>query len=179
MEQEHEFKKISSIKAIIENPEGKILLIQEPETDEWMPLHWGLPGGRPQLKESLHVAFKRTLQEEISLDLEPLGLYKIEEVLHDDRTALMFIVVAKVFQPPEIKGRINAHKWVNQEDVEKMETSEFTAFYAKKLILDYLAGNREYKDISLIETQEYYGLNQDPEFQKWLDSGKTNVKPQS
>jgi hypothetical protein len=53
-----------------------------------------------------------------------------------------------------------------------MDTSEFTAFYAKKLILDYLSGNREYIDLSLIETQDYYGLQEDPEYRKWRDSGK-------
>jgi len=64
MEQKHRYPKINSIKVIIENKEGKVLLIQEPETDEWMPLHWGLPGGRPHLKESLYSALKRSLQED-------------------------------------------------------------------------------------------------------------------
>jgi len=167
-----QYQKINSIKAIIENPEGKILLIQEPETDEWMPLHWGLPGGRPKVKESLHDAFKRTLQEEIGIEIEPLGLYRVEELLHDDRTVLMFICVAKVFDEVEVKGRINAFKWVTAEEIGKMDTSEFTAFYAKKLLLDYLAGNREYIDFKIIETQQYYDLDENPEFQKWLESGK-------
>ena len=166
------YEKINSIKAIIENPEGKILLIQEPESDDWMPLHWGLPGGRSRLKESLYDAFKRTLQEEIGVDIEPLGIYKIEEVLHEDRTVLMFIAVAKVFGEVEIKGRLNAFKWVTAEEIGKMDTSEFTAFYAKKLLLDYLAGNREYIDFKIIETQQYYNLDENAEFQKWLESGK-------
>ncbi len=173
-DQEHQYQKINSIKAIIENPQGRILLIQEPETDEWMPLHWGLPGGRSLLKESLHDAFKRTLQEEIGVDVEPLGLYRIEELLHDDRTVLMFICVAKVFGEVDIKGRINAFKWVTAEEIGKMDTSEFTAFYAKKLLLDYLAGNREYIDFKIVETQQYYDLDENPEFQKWLKSGKKN-----
>src|SRR3989337_2823205 len=156
MEQKRRYPKINSIKVIIENKEGKVLLIQEPETDEWMPLHWGLPGGRPHLKESLYSALKRSLQEEIGIDVEPLGIYKVEEVLHDDRTALMFIAVAKIFGEVEIKGRINAYKWVTAGEIEKMETSEFTAFYSKKLLLDYLAGNRECVDFNLVETHQYY-----------------------
>src|SRR3989344_5218407 len=173
------YKKINSVKAIIENPEEKILLIQEPETDEWMPLHWGLPGGRPKVKESLHDAFKRTLQEEIGVDIEPLGIYRIEELLHDDRTVLMFIAVAKVFGGVDIKGRIKTFKWVTAEEIEKMDTLEFTAFYEKKLLLDYLAGNREYIDFNLVETQQYFDLDENPEFQKWLESGKKNVKSSS
>lgn len=179
MEEDKNFQKISSIKAIIENHEGKILLIQEPETDEWMPLHWGLPGGRPGLRESLRNAFKRTLQEEIGVDLEPLGLYRVEELLHDDRTVLMFIATAKIFGEVEIKGRIKAYKWATAEEIEAMDTSEFTAFYAKKLLLDYLAGNRECVDLKLVETQQYYDLDEDPEYKKWIETGsKKDAEPQ-
>ena len=173
MDQDHNYKKVNSIKAIIENPEGKVLLVQEPETDEWMPLHWGLPGGRPKVKESLRDAFKRTLQEEIGVDIDPLGLYRIEEVLHDDRTVLMFIVLAKVAGKIDIKGRINAYKWVGVEEIANMETYEFTAFYAKKLLLDYLMGEKEHIDISVIETQQYFDLDESStEFKKWLESGE-------
>lgn len=172
MEDEKNYKKINSVKIIIEKPGGEVLLVQEPESDEWMPLHWGLPGGRPKIRESLRDALKRTLQEEIGAEIEPLGLYKVEELLHTDRTVLMFIAVARIFDEIGVKGRVNAHKWVNAYDVEKMDTSEFTAFYAKKLILDYLSGNREYIDLSLIETQSYYNLQNDPEYRKWRDSGE-------
>ena len=86
----------------------------------------------------------------------------------------MFICVAKVFGEVDIKGRINAFKWVTAEEIGKMDTSEFTAFYAKKLLLDYLAGNREYIDFKIVETQQYYDLDENPEFQKWLKSGKKN-----
>src|SRR3989344_3767850 len=124
-EVENQFEKINSVKVIIENKEGKILLIQESADDAWMPLHWGLPGGRPQVKESLYNTLKRKVQEGVGI-----------------------------------------------EDVENMYTSEFTAFYAKKLILDSLSGNREFLPFDIVETQQYYDLDQDPEFQKWLESGK-------
>lgn len=177
-ETEQQFEKTHSIKVLVENTEGKILLIQEPADDLWMPLHWGLPGGKPQVKESLYKALKRKVQEEVGIEVDPLGLYKIEEVLHEDRTVLMFIATSKMNFEQEIKGKINAFKWVGMEDVEKMETSEFTAFYNKKLILDYLSGSREYFQFDVIETQEYYDLDQDPEFQKWLNSSQKDDKSQ-
>lgn len=173
MEDGKKYQKINSIKVIIENQNGEVLLVQEPENDDWMPLHWGLPGGRPRLKESLRDALKRTLQEEIGAEIEPQGLYKVEELLHTDRTVLMFIAVAKVFEQIDVKGRINAHKWVNSWDLEKMQTSEFTAFYTKKLLLEYLTGNREFIDLALIETQNYYDLQNDPEYRKWRDSDRS------
>ena len=172
MEEEHKYEKINSIKVIIEDKEGKVLLIQESKDDPWMPLHWGLPGGRPYLKESLYDGLKRKIQEEVGIEVEPLGLYKIEELLHDDRTVLMFITVARMQYEQEIKGKIAAYKWVGTEDVEKMQTSEFSAFFSKNLLLDYLTGNREYLPFDIVETQQYYDLGEDPEFKKWLESGK-------
>lgn len=170
---EHDYQKINSIKVIVENDKGQVLLIQEPEDDDWMPLHWGLPGGRPHVKESLHDALKRISKEEIGFEVEPLGLYGIEELLHEDRTVLMFIAVARMEFEAEIKGRIKDYKWVELTDVEKMDTSEFTAFYAKKLLLDYLSGNREYQDFGLIGTEQYYGLDSESEeYKKWIESGK-------
>jgi ADP-ribose pyrophosphatase YjhB (NUDIX family) len=169
------YTKINSIKVIVENKDGKILLIQEPETDEWMPLHWGLPGGRPKLKESLHGALRRTVKEEAGIEIEPLGIYKIEEVLHEDRTVIMFIAIARYDFEEEIKGQSESYRWVDAGEVAKMDTSEFTAFYAKDLILDYLVGNREYVDFKLIETQQYYGLDESPEYQKWIESGRKNA----
>lgn len=167
-----QYEKINSIKAIIENKESKVLLIQELESNEWMPEHWGLPGGRPLRKESLFNAFKRTLKEELGVEIEPLGIYGVEELLHEDRTAMMFIAVARLDSDSEIKGKIKSHKWVTAQDIEKMGTHEFTAFFTKKVLLDYLSGNREYIDFDLIETQQYYDMHDNAEYKKWWDSGK-------
>jgi ADP-ribose pyrophosphatase YjhB (NUDIX family) len=173
---EYNYNKITSIKVIIENERGQVLLIQESETDEWMPEHWGLPGGRPALKESLYSALKRKLNEEIGTEVEPLGLYKVEELLHEDRTVLMFIVVARMQGEHELKGRVKSHKWVTLSDIEGMDTSEFSAFYYKKLLLDYLSGNREYVSFNVIVTEQYYSMQDNEAYRKWIESGKKNDK---
>ncbi|MCH7641045.1 NUDIX domain-containing protein, partial [Patescibacteria group bacterium] len=92
----YQYDKEFAIKVIVENPKGNVLLIQEPETNEWMPGHWGLPGGKPLEKESLYQAFKRKTKEELEQDLEPVGIYKIEELLIEGRTVLMFHAVVHV-----------------------------------------------------------------------------------
>jgi len=170
------YEKINVVKVIIENPEGKVLLVQEPETNEWMPGHWGLPGGKPLAKESLYAAFKRKTKEELGQDIEPKGIFRVEELLIEDRTVLMFHVVAIVKGDVTLQGESKAYKWVGAEEIEKMDISEFTEFFNKKLLLDYLSANREVVDFDLIETQNYYDLEDDPEYKRWLESGKKNVK---
>ncbi|OGC54113.1 hypothetical protein A2797_02655 [candidate division WWE3 bacterium RIFCSPHIGHO2_01_FULL_48_15] len=60
----YQYEKVNAVKIVVENPDGKVLLIQEPNTNEWMPDHWGLPGGKPLEKESLEGALKRKMKEE-------------------------------------------------------------------------------------------------------------------
>ena len=168
----YQYEKINAIKVIVENPEGKVLLIQEPETNEWMTGHWGLPGGKPLLKESLYGAFKRKMKEELGVDLEPKGIFRIEELLIEGRTALMFHVVMEVKESFKPKGEIASYKWAGIEEIENMNIAELTEFFNKKLLLDYLSGNREVIDFGLIETQNYYGMDENPEYKKWWESGK-------
>lgn len=166
-EERHNYKKTNAIKAIIENPQGKILLIQEPETSEWMPGRWGLPGGRPFERESLYKAFKRTMSEELGADIEPLGIYKIEELLIEGETVIMFHVVAHTKDEIETKGEVKASKWVGVEEVKKMDISEFSEFFNKELLLSYLVGGKEAVDFDLIETHQYFDMHENVEFKKW------------
>lgn len=174
-----QYEKINAIKIILVNKEGKVLLVKEPETNEWMPGHWGLPGGKSLVKESLYQTFKRKVLSDLGIDLEPLGIFRIEELLIEDKTVIMFHAVSKLEDVFEPKGEISEYKWVGIEDLEAMEVAEFTEFFNKNLLLEYLTGNREIIDFDLIETQQYYDLDQDPEFQKWLQSGKKDDKSQS
>lgn len=168
----YQYEKINAIKVIVENPEGKVLLIQEPETNEWMPGHWGLPGGKPLVKESLYSAFKRKIKEELDADIEPKGIFRVEELLIEERTVLMFHVVAEVGREIKFEGEGKAYKWVGIEEIGKMDPAEFTEFFNKKLLLDYLSGNREVVDFDLIETLQYYDMDENPEYKKWRESGK-------
>lgn len=178
-DQRYQYSKEFAIKVIVENPKGKVLLIQEPETNEWMPGHWGLPGGKPLEKESLYKAFKRKIKEELGLDIEPAGIYKVVELLIDGRTVLMFHAVTRIKKEIKLSGETKSFKWVNIEELRKMDTSEFTEFFNKELLLGYLTESPNIRDFNLIETQQYYDMHENPKYKKWWESGKNNVKSES
>ena len=167
----YQYEKVNAIKAVIQNSEGKVLLIQEPETNEWMPGHWGLPGGKPLEKESLTQAFERKMREELGQDIKPDGVIRIEELLIESRTVLMFIVSAKAASA-NLSGQSKSSKWVGKEDIEQMKTEEFTEFYNKKLLTDFFAENYQLAPMSLFETWKFYELSDDPEYKRWFESGK-------
>lgn len=168
----YQYERVNAVKIILENPNGKILLIQEPETNEWMPGHWGLPGGKPLEKESLYQTFKRKIKGDLGLEVEPEGIFRIEELLIDGRTVFMFHLVARLTGDHAIEGEIKSYKWAGKEEVEEMGTEEFTEYFNKKLLLAYLKGSKALAPISLIESQKYYDLVQDPDYKKWFESGK-------
>ncbi len=170
----YQYEKINVIKVILERSDGRILLVQEPETNEWMPGHWGLPGGKPSAKESLYRAFKRKMKEELGIELEPEGIFRVEELLIEGRTVLIFHAVAKIDTELKLEGESRAYKWVDVDDLQKMDLAEFTEFFNKKLLTDYLTGDKKVMSFNLIETQEYYNLSEDVDYQRWFESGKKN-----
>ena len=168
----YQYVKVNAIKVIIQRSDGKILLIQEPETNDWMPGHWGLPGGKPLQKESLYEAFKRKMKEELGKDIEPMGIYKIEELLIEEKTVLMFHVVAELGADEDIKGESQNYKWVDINEIESMDTAEFTEYFNKKLLLKYLKGKKQVISFDLIETWNYHDLSNDKDYKRWLESDK-------
>ena len=86
----YNFQSVNVIKIILENLEGKVLLIQEPETNSWMPLHWGLPGGKPTETESIYETLNRKVSTDINQRIKIIGLLRIEELLTKGRTVLMY-----------------------------------------------------------------------------------------
>lgn len=168
----YNYSKINAIKIIVKSDNGKILLIREPETNEWMPGHWGLPGGKTLEKESLYEAFKRKVVGDLGVDFEPEGIVKIEELLMDGKTVLMFHAVVNTKDEIDVGGEIAEFKWADRSEIEKMDLAEFTEYFNKSLILDYLSGNLQIVDFNLIKTHKFFEMGEDPDYKRWLKSGK-------
>ncbi|MGB6838860.1 MAG: NUDIX hydrolase [Microgenomates group bacterium] len=170
------YEKINVIKIIVENSEGKILLIQEPETNDWMPLHWGLPGGKPLAGESLLEASKRKLKEELGQNMEPEGIWGIKELLLTERTVLVFIAVARIQEGIELSGESKTYKWVTEEDIESMDISEHTEYYNKELLIDFFTGNKKLIPFTKIKSYKFYELENVLDFKRWWESGKKDIE---
>lgn len=171
-ESQHNHEKVIVVKIIVESPQGRILLIQEPEMNEWMPGRWGLPGGRPYEKESIRDGAVRKLKEEIGHELVLEGIYKIEELLIDDRTVVMFIVVAKSDTEFKPGGTSFAHKWADSVEINKMDIEQFTEYYAKGMFASYLAGNKNLAPLNLIDSHTYYLFSGESEYKRWWNQEK-------
>ncbi len=54
---------------VVVNKENKVLCLLRSETDEWKPLHWGLPGGHLDEGEYPYNGILREAKEETNLDV--------------------------------------------------------------------------------------------------------------
>jgi len=170
------YEKINVVKVIIENPEGKVLLVQEPDTNEWMPGHWGLPGGKPYAAESLYEACKRKAKEELGQDIEPEGIFGLKELLLTERTVLAFILVAREKDGVPFTGQNKKYRWVTRQDVDSMDVSEFTEYYNRELLLDFFAGDKDLAPLSLIKSFKFFELENTSDFKKWWESGRKDIQ---
>ena len=53
----------------------------------------------------------------------------------------MYIVVAKT-NSSMVSGDAKEYKWVGKEDVENMMVSDFTEFYNKEMLIEFLSGKQ-------------------------------------
>lgn len=58
---------MSSVAVVIEDGQGRVLLLLRGPTDPWMPGWWNLPGGKIEPGESVPEAARREVREEAGL----------------------------------------------------------------------------------------------------------------
>lgn len=58
---------MSSVSVVIEDAQGRLLLLLRGPTDPWMPGRWNLPGGKIEPGETVHEAARREVLEETNL----------------------------------------------------------------------------------------------------------------
>ena len=92
---------------------------------------------------------------------------KIEELLIDGRTVIMFIVVAHTHEEFVPGGTAYAYKWADLAEIHKMKIEEFTEYYSKELFGGYLTGNKELVPMEILDTHTYYLFSDETEYKRW------------
>lgn len=72
---------IVAVGALIRNKEGKLLLVRSPK---WLDKRYSVPGGHVEYGERLEEAVKREVKEETNLDVEPVKLLLIQQVINPE-----------------------------------------------------------------------------------------------
>ncbi len=168
MDKRFDYPSVVAVKIIVKNND-KVLLIREPETNDWMPGRLGLPGGKLMLNESLPEAIERKIQTEIGLEIKLKGLIKIIDILMPEKNVYHFVLLADY-----VSGEINLDKieaaemnWFTTEEIKELSADDFTEFYNGEIIKSVVDGIVEIYPISIIQVQD----NREKEILNWMEKG--------
>jgi len=81
---------IPVVAAILENSDGKVLVVQRPE-GSFMPLYWEFPGGKVEAGETGEQALSRELKEELGVYVLPGDFHQIHEATYEHPHAVITI----------------------------------------------------------------------------------------
>lgn len=169
MSDPYDFQNVVAIKLLIKNGD-KILLVREPEFNEWMPNRLGLPGGKPLLNETLEEAVARKIQAEVGLEVKINGIVKIIDIIMPQKTVYHLLLAAEY-----ISGEIGATKtesddvqWYSYEQVASMSKDDFTEYYNDKFIKLFLTDSLAILPLDFIHYQD----NRTDAISNWMSKGQ-------
>ena len=170
MDKRFDYPSIVAVKIIVKK-DGQVLLIREPETNDWMPGRLGLPGGKLMLNESLPQAIERKIKTEIGLEIEIEGIVKIVDILMPEKNVYHFVLLANYISGDIDTSEVEATEinWYSPMDIEKFDVDDFTEYYNSSIIKSALNGQFEVYPISEILVQD----NRQPEILSWMEKGNS------
>lgn len=100
--------------------DNKILIVRRSPTDEWMPGHYGLPGGKLDNDETPTEALSRECKEEVNLDISPKNFIFLPKVSNNKEHA--FYYTTKFTGEPKLDFEHDDFQWVNPKNLSNYKT---------------------------------------------------------
>jgi len=110
-----------AVAVVIINEREEILSLLRSETDSWMPLRWGLPGGHIDEGETPFEAALRETKEECNLDINPIYY---GNVITDENYRIYLYYAVEYSGNIELSHEHKEYKWFSREKL--LETQNRT-----------------------------------------------------
>ena len=114
-------EKIDVSKILLENEEGKFLVLKKRDESTHFGERWELPGGKLKDTEDRFECMEREVREEIGLEVESLkDVVRVE--VESERTVNCFIIHSSGFEGEvELSEEHQDYRWVSPEEFRKMD----------------------------------------------------------
>lgn len=113
----------TSTKAVLVNPDNKVLALKRSSTDPKGPGNWDLPGGGVDAGETLNQAIKREVQEEAGLPMQREVIKFVNTSINHDKKKIHIRVgqIANVASKDvQLSFEHDEYKWVEPEELSEM-----------------------------------------------------------
>jgi len=167
----YNFESVMAVKIVVRKGDC-VLLLKEPEINEWMPGRWGLPGGKLLLNEKISTAIERKIKTEIGLNIALRGIVQFIDILMPTKNVYHLVVLADYMSGEigDVQTESKEQAWMESSDIQNMSEDDFTEFYNRSLLLDILRGKVEAVPMDMILEQN----NRSGDVAAWMAKGKTN-----
>lgn len=165
----YDFQNIMAVKMLIKN-DDKILLVREPEFNDWMPGRLGLPGGKPLLNETLRETIQRKIKTEVGLNINVSGIVKIITIIMPQKT-VYHVLLAAEYTSGEIgttQTESDDIQWYSRDQLAAMSKDDFTEYYNDDAIKEYLDGVLPIIPLGVLQDQD----NRAGEIADWMAKGR-------
>jgi mutator protein MutT len=132
-----------SVKVIVRDPHGCVLLLRRSLASKGNPGKWEFPGGKVDAGEAFDAALVREVREETGLTIQLAGSFGTCESKLGDR-CLVYLVLEGTTQKTDVQlsTEHDAHKWVRPDDFGDVEFAPQFRRIAQRYIQDVTANPR-------------------------------------
>lgn len=122
---------------IVNNDNDKILLVKRAKKDDEFPDTWSLPGGGPEINETIEEALKREIKEEINCDIVNFLFFKSKYlIIKEDFHARALYFYGTVEGDIKLEeSELSDYKWF---DINKDLLNLNFAFNQEDIIKDFI-----------------------------------------
>lgn len=103
-----------AVAIVIINQNGQILSLLRSESDNWKPLHWGLPGGHIDEGETPFEAALRETKEECNLDVNPIYA---DSIITDENYRIYLYYAVQYSGDIQLSFEHSEYKWYTVDEL--------------------------------------------------------------
>jgi len=125
-----------TVSAIVQNPQGAILLCKMPLTRGAYPGQWAIPGGGIDEGETMYQALKREMREEVGLEIEAVVPYRFQDDTREkkmpDGTSRRVYMIHLVFDAKAVLDKVvlndefEMYAWVQPQEMKDYDLNDAT-----------------------------------------------------
>lgn len=139
-------EKIDVAKIVIENKEGKILILKKSSEYDWKADKWELPGGKIEKDEDRFGAAERETKAETGLKIEnPEDLVRME--VEAEKTVNCYCLFTDEFSGEvQLSDEHQDHLWISKSNVREVEWHRDAAYIIPVIehLEEYLEKDKSY-----------------------------------